>query len=154
MKKYILLLLYVLSFNYAKAGDGDSFFSFAGGAMYNSTLNANLSYEKFTSYHNSYSFDLDYTNDFSNSKKFEALTIGASYKKVLRRYKNGTLRGVIGVGVGMNTDRFQAVIIPCLEYNHTFKNNMIFFVQQKNQVIFWGRDWLRVGATIGFKIPF
>jgi hypothetical protein len=154
MKKYILLLICISFFGYAKAGDGDTFFSFSGGALYNSTGNATLSYEKYTSYHNSYSIDLDYTNDFSKSKKFEDLTIGMSYKKVFRRYKNATLRGVIGGGIGMNSERFQAVIMPSFEYNYTFSNGCQFFVQQKNQIVFWGRDWLRVGGAIGFKIPF
>ncbi|MDH6358921.1 hypothetical protein [Parabacteroides sp. PF5-9] len=178
MKKLSIIFVCLLMATTIMAGDGDTYFSFSGGALYKNAITAEFTFEKHLKYHSAWEVGLDYYNQIFNRdvyppilgesgevtndnagkeiNRYSILFQGA-YKKVLIRGKNYNIRGRLAAGIGVNDrERFTCSITPGFEYSYTFPNGVQFFVLQKNQFSFWAsnKSWFRVGGTMGIKIPF
>lgn len=165
MKKIFLVLIVTLSFSLKLfAGDGDKHLSIAGGWQYKNTVNALVSLEFETKYHNSWEVYVDLSNAYAkcpdhnkiDSKSFwdyKTFGMGVAYKPTFWRGKNSTLRWRVGADIGANQKGFQASVDIGIEYNYALKNGMQLFMLQKNDFVFWTRDHFRNGLLIGLKIP-
>lgn len=165
MKKILLSTLMIILFALKSfAGDKDKHFTIAGGWQFKNTINALISLEFETKYHNAWEIYVDLSNAYTkcpehnriDSKSFwdyKTFGIGAAYKPTFWRGKNSTLRWRAGADLGANRGGFQASVEIGIEYNYCFRNGMQFFMLQKNDFVFWTRDHFRNGLLIGLKIP-
>lgn len=165
MKKILFVILGFVSGFAAQAGEGDTYFSFSGGALYKNAISSEFTFEKEISHHGGWEVGLDYYNNCfgkierdSNGIKIQhhAILFQGAYKRVLIRYKNSNIRWRIAAGAGVNEKGFTCSVTPGLEYNHTFSNGIQFFILDKNQFSFWSsnKSWFRTGLLVGIKIPF
>lgn len=164
MKKVLLIIVALFFVFKSFAGERDKFFTVSGGWQWKNTVNALVSMEFETKYHNAWEVYVDLSTAYTicpdhnkiDSKSFwdyKTFGIGAAYKPAFWRGKNSTLRWRAGADVGANYRGFQASVELGIEYNYAFRNGMQFFVLQKNDFVFWTRDHFRNGLLIGFKIP-
>ncbi len=165
MKKIILILFLIPLCTLAFAGDGDRYIKAYTGWLYRNTLNATIGIEFERSYHNSWELYFDLTNRYRKCPDcnkytrdsfwyYKTFAVGAAYNYSIWRGKNSTFRLRPGVDLGTNGYVFLLSVEAGFEYNYSFKNNWMISFQQKNEVIFWGRDHIRNGLLIGLKIPF
>jgi hypothetical protein len=165
MKKLIVILCSLFLFSpLLKAGDGDYYFSLAGGLMYYNAMNYGFTLEKTLKYHNAWELGLDYYNQiFSHPKdgldkdiNYQSLLFEGAYKLNMVRYKNANLRFRGAVGIGVNErENFTLSVSPGFEYTYTCPSNIQLFIQEKTQFSFWttNHSWFRVGVLVGIKIP-
>ena len=137
----------------------------SAGLLYPNTLDATLSYEIETKYHNAWEFFANGAAKWKDCPSCGHVCAesfwkdhywggGVLYKKQLRRFKNSTLRFRIGPECGAHTGDYFFAVEGGLEYNYVFQNRMQLSVIQKNQVGFFHGDTFRNGIIIGLKIPF
>lgn len=149
----------------AKAGDGDRHVGFQAGVMYPNVLNGVLSVDFETRYHNAFEVYIDAFTQWEDCtdcgkvcrqsfwKSNYGLGIGAAYKPVVHRARNSFGRFRIGGDIGTCSRAFSLGIELGYEYVWTFRNNVQFVLQQKNEVTFWGRPTWKFGGMVGFRLP-
>lgn len=164
-KLYIIILLIAAVITPAKAGDGDKHVGFQAGLMYPGVLNGVLSVDFETRYHNAFEFYIDAFTEWKDCqdcgkvckesfwKSNYALGVGAAYKPVVHRSRNSVGRFRIGADIGTCSREFALGIEAGYEYVWTFKNNVQFVLQQKNELTFWGRPTWKFGGMVGFRLP-
>lgn len=166
MKKLILsILLMATVINPVSAGDGDRHVGFQGGVMFPGILNGVLSVDIETSYHNAIEFYLDAFTEWKDCpdcgkvckesfwKSNYGLGVGAAYKPVVHRSRNSVGRFRMGADIGTCNREFSMGIELGYEYVWTFRNNVQFVLQQKNECTFWGRPTWRFGGLVGLRLP-
>jgi hypothetical protein len=147
-----------------KAGDGDSYFSFAGGLLHYKAMSYELTFEKTLKYHNAWEIGIDYYNQvythpvdsLGNTFNYHSLLIEGAYKYNIVRFRNANFRFRGAVGIGVNEqEKFTLSVSPGFEYTYTCPGNIQLFIQEKTQISFWtnNKSWFRVGVMIGFKVP-
>ena len=164
-KLYMIILLIAAVITPAKAGDGDKHVGFQAGLMYPGVLNGVLSVDFETRYHNAFEFYIDAFTEWKDCrdcgkvckesfwKSNYALGVGAAYKPVVHRSRNSVGRFRIGADIGTCSREFALGIEAGYEYVWTFKNNVQFVLQQKNELTFWGRPTWKFGGMVGFRLP-
>lgn len=164
-KLYIIILLIAAVITPAKAGDGDKHVGFQAGLMYPGVLNGVLSVDFETRYHNAFEFYIDAFTEWKDCqdcgkvckesfwKSNYALGVGAAYKPVVHRSRNSVGRFRIGADIGTSSREFALGIEAGYEYVWTFKNNVQFVLQQKNELTFWGRPTWKIGGMVGIRLP-
>lgn len=164
-KLFIIILLIAAVITPAKAGDGDKHVGFQAGLMYPGVLNGVLSVDFETRYHNAFEFYIDAFTEWKDCqdcgkvckesfwKSNYALGVGAAYKPVVHRSRNSVGRFRIGADIGTCSREFALGIEAGYEYVWTFKNNVQFVLQQKNELTFWGRPTWKFGGMVGFRLP-
>lgn len=165
MKKILLLIVMCISFSVPGfAGDGDKFFSISTGWQYRRTVSTTIAIEFEGRHHNAWELYADLATTYKTCDgcnkickdaffDYKTWGIGLARKTVISRGKNSLLRLRLGGDLGTNPKGFQCSLEAGLEWSYSFKNNMQFFVQQKNDFIFWNRYHFRNGVMVGFKIP-
>ena len=167
MKKFLSLILLLLTVAVvpAKAGDGDRHVGIQAGLMYPSLLNGVLSVDFETRYHNAFEVYIDAFTQWEDCidcgkvcresfwKTNYGLGIGAAYKPVVHRSRNSFGRFRMGADIGTCSRKFSMGVELGYEYVWTFRNNVQFVIQQKNEVTFWGRPTWRFGGLLGFRLP-
>jgi len=166
MKRIILIFVTFLLISFSlKAGDGDTYFSFAGGLLFKNAFSGELTFEKEISSHGGWEVGIDFYNrsfgdigidSIGNKVNHYAILAQGAYKAILLRNKNSNIRWRFAAGIGANEKGFTCSVTPGIEYNYTFSNNVQFFILEKNQFSFWTSDksWIRCGIILGIKIPF
>lgn len=164
-KLFMIILLIAAVITPAKAGDGDKHVGFQAGLMYPGVLNGVLSVDFETRYHNAFEFYIDAFTEWKDCqdcgkvckesfwKSNYALGVGAAYKPVVHRSRNSVGRFRIGADIGTCSREFALGIEAGYEYVWTFKNNVQFVLQQKNELTFWGRPTWKFGGMVGFRLP-
>ena len=166
MKKTILsILLLAAFFMPAKAGDGDRHIGFQAGVLYPGILNGVISVDFETRYHNTFEVYIDAFTEWKDCKDCGkvcresfwksnyGLGIGAAYKPVVSRSRNNVGRFRFGGDIGTCSREFSLGIEIGYEHVWTFKNNVQFVIQQKNEVTFWGKPLWRLGGLVGLRLP-
>ena len=59
----------------------------------------------------------------------------------------------MGGDIGTCSRAFSLGIELGYEYVWTFRNNVQFVLQQKNEVTFWGRPTWKFGGMVSFRLP-
>lgn len=136
------------------------------GVLYPNTMDATLSYEIETKYHNAWEFFADGTTKWKECptcervcsqsfwKNYRTWGLGVVYKPCVFRTRNqyGSFR--IGASGGSNTDKFIGGLHVGYEHNYALKHGWRFFWQAKVDMLIPDReDLFRTGLTVGFKIP-
>ena len=149
----------------AKAGDADRHVGFQAGVMYPNVLNGVLSVDFETRYHNAFEVYIDAFTQWEDCtdcgkvcrqsfwKSNYGLGVGAAYKPVVHRARNSFGRLRMGADIGTCSRAFSLGIELGYEYVWTFRNNVQFVLQQKNEVTFWGRPTWKFGGMVGFRLP-
>ena len=144
-KLFMIILLIAAVITPAKAGDGDKHVGLQAGLMYPGVLNGVLSVDFETRYHNAFEFYIDAFTEWKDCrdcgkvckesfwKSNYALGVGAAYKPVVHRSRNSVGRFRIGADIGTCSREFALGIEAGYEYVWTFKNNVQFVLQQKNE---------------------
>lgn len=165
MKKIIISLLLGFTFlPQAFAGNGDQFFTFNAGFLFQNTLNASLGYERELNYDNAFEIFGEAGDRWERdpecgkvcSKSFWKNYYwngGVVYKKSIVRWRNSTLRIDVGPVAGAYRGDYFFGAEGSFEYNYTFRSGLKLTLKQKNNVCFMHGDTFRNGLTIGVKIP-
>lgn len=166
MKKYLIIaMLIAAGVIPVKAGDGDKHVGFQAGVMYPGVLNGVLSVDFETRYHNAFEFYIDAFTEWKDCpdcgkvckesfwKSNYALGVGLAYKPMVHRSRNSMGRFRIGADIGTCSREFALGIEAGYEYVWTFKNNVQFILQQKNELTFWGRPTWKFGGMVGLRLP-
>ena len=136
------------------------------GLLYENGLDATLSWEHETRYHNTWEY---FVNGYlkwdecpscgnvcpeSFWKNYRTWSVGAAYKPCVVRGRNhhGNVR--IGASVGSNTDKFLGGFHVGYEHNFALRKGWFLYVQAKCDLLVPDRkDLFREGIVVGFKIP-
>ena len=135
------------------------------GALYERGLDATVSFEHETKYHNTWEF---FANGYLKWDKCEVCnhvcpesfwnnyrtwSVGAAYKPCVVRGRNhfGNMR--FGVSGGSDTDRFLGILHLGYEHNYALRKGWQVFWQVKTELAIKGEDLLRTGVVIGIKLP-
>lgn len=135
------------------------------GLLYPKTMDATLSYEAESKYHNAWEFFMNGAvqwDDCSSCghvcaesfwKNYLTWGIGTAYKPCVYRWRNTIGRVRIGASLGSNTDNFVGGIHLGYEHNYALRGGWRLFWQMKGDCLINNHDLFRVGAAIGVAIP-
>lgn len=136
------------------------------GIMYPNSLDATLSWEHETKYHNSWEYFINGNLKWEECescghvcpesfwKNYRTWGIGAAYKPCVWRGRNSHSNLRIGASVGSNTDKFLGGIHVGYEQNYALRHGWTIYWQAKCDLIFPKReDLFRTGLTVGVKFP-
>lgn len=135
------------------------------GLYYERGLDATLSVERETKYHNAWEFFLtgylkwetDEVAGHVTKKSFwnsyNTWCAGVACKPCVSRGRNrhGNLR--LGASFGSDTDHFIAIIHVGYEHSYALKGGWALFWQVKEEVAICARDLFRTGGAVGIKVP-
>lgn len=165
MKKLLTILLLIAATTTVRAGDGDRHIGIQAGILYPGMLNGTFSVDFETRYHNAFEFYLDAFTQWKDCpdcgkvckdsfwKSNYGLSIGAAYKPTVARTRNSVGRFRMGGDIGTAKRGFALGVELGYEHVWTFKNNVQFVFQQKNEVTFWAKPTWRFGGLIGLRLP-
>ena len=137
----------------------------SAGLLYPNTLDATLSYEIGTKYHNAWEFFANGAAKWKDCpscghvcaesfwKDHPTWGVGVAYKPCVLRYRNAFGRVRIGASLGSNTDKFLGGIHLGYEHNYSLRGGWRIFWQVKGDCLINNPDLFRVGATVGVAIP-
>lgn len=166
MRKILMILVAVLAVSAtAFAGDRDGRVSFGIGLLYESGLDATLSYERENAYHNAWEF---FANGYlkwdkcascghvcpdSFWKNYRSWSIGAAYKPCVVRGRNhyGSFR--FGGSLGSDTHRVLGGVHAGYEHNYRLRGGWQVYWQVKSDLMIKGKDLFRTGIVLGVKLP-
>lgn len=167
MKKLSALFILVASITITCSAQSHSdHISFGTGLLYERGLDATVSWEHETLYHNSweYFFNAYLKWDECEScghicpesfwNNYNTWGIGAAYKPCVWRSRNnhGNIR--IGVSAGSNTNSFIGGIHLGYEHSYSLHKGWVLYWQAKCDMIIPDReDLFRTGIVVGIKIP-
>ncbi len=161
---FILALLLTLS-SQAFAADHEGRIMIGAGALYKNGLDATISYERESSFHNCWEF---FVNGYLKWKKcpscghvckdsfwknYRTWGCGIAWKPCIKRGKNnyGSLR--LGGSVGSDLDEVIGGVHVGYEHNFRLNHGWQLYCGGKVDCIINGEDLFRTGIVIGFKIP-
>jgi len=137
----------------------------SAGLLYPNTVDATLSYELETKYHNAWEFFINGSAKWKDCpscghvcaesfwKDHPTWGVGAAYKPCVYRLRNSYGRVRVGASAGSNTDKFLGGIHIGYEHNYSLRKGWRIFWQVKGDCMIGNPDLLRVGAAIGVAIP-
>ena len=135
------------------------------GALYERGLDATISYEHETLYHNAWEYFgtvyTQYDNDDTAGhvtkdsfwNHYNTWHLGIVYKPCVSRGRNhhGNVR--IGASGGSDLHQFIGGVHVGYEHSYALKHRWELFFQIKEDVTIKGEDLFRTGVTLGIKIP-
>lgn len=139
--------------------------SLSFGVFYPQTVDATLSYEVETKYHNAWEFFANGAAKWKDCpscghvcaesfwKDHPTWGIGAAYKPCVQRSRNSYGRMRFGASLGSNTDRFLGGIHAGYEQNYSLRGGWRLFWQAKVDCLIKNEDLFRAGITIGVAMP-
>ena len=166
MKKVLMLMAIVACFTTtAMAQRNSNHVSLGIGALYERGLDATLSFEHETNYHNAWEFfangylkwdkcaECNHVTPDSFWKNYRTWSVGAAYKPCVVRGKNNFGNVRFGASGGSDTHKFIGIIHLGYEHNYALKKGWKLFWQVKTDLAIKGEDLLRTGVVIGIKLP-
>lgn len=174
-KKIIVIISLLLSiFPSIQAQTYNDNIGLGVGWLYERGLDATVSYEHETKYHNAWEYFINgyvkYDKQYPNVERGESFEphytkesvwngyrtwgLGVAYKPCVSRGRNhhGNMR--IGASVGSNTDVFLAGIHVGYEHSYALTHGWKLFWQVKCDCMIPNRkDLFRTGAVVGIKLP-
>lgn len=166
MKKILMILVAVLAVSSTVfAGDRDGRVSLGIGLLYENGLEATLSYECESDYHNAWEF---FANGYlkwdkcascghicpdSFWKNYRTWSIGAAYKPCVVRGRNhyGSFR--FGGSLGSDTHKVLGGVHAGYEHNYRLRGGWQVYWQVKSDLMIKGKDLFRTGIVLGVKLP-
>lgn len=166
MKKILMILVAVLAVSStAFAGDRDGRVSLGIGLLYDNGLEATLSYECESDYHNAWEF---FANGYlkwdkcaacghicpdSFWKNYRTWSIGAAYKPCVVRSRNhyGSFR--FGASLGSDTHKVLGGVHAGYEHNYRLRGGWQVYWQVKSDLMIKSKDLFRTGIVLGVKLP-
>ena len=135
------------------------------GLYYPQTVDATLSYEIETKYHNAWELfatggakwkdcpSCGHVCSESFWKDHPTWGIGAAYKPCVSRTRNSYGRLRFGGSVGSNTDKFLGGIHAGYEHNYSLRGGWRVFWQAKVDCLIKNEDLFRAGVAVGVALP-
>lgn len=166
MRKILMTLFAVLAVSAtAFAGDRDGRVSFGIGLLYENGLDATLSYERETAYHNAWEFfancylkwdkcaSCGHVCPDSFWKNYRSWSVGAAYKPCVTRGRNhyGSFR--FGGSLGSDTHKVLGGVHAGYEHNYRLRGGWQVYWQVKSDLMIKGKDLFRTGIVLGVKLP-
>jgi hypothetical protein len=166
MKKLLLSLVAIITMaTTAFAGEQDKRLSVGVGLLYETGLDATISYEKENAYHNAWEF---FANGYikwddcescghvcpdSFWRNYRTWSLGVAYKPCVVRGRNhyGNIR--IGGSLGSDTNKVLGGIHAGYEHNYRLKGGWQLYWQVKTDLMIKGEDLFRTGIVLGVKLP-
>lgn len=139
--------------------------SLASGLLYPNTVDATLSYEVETKYHNAWEFfaggaarwkecpSCGHVCAESFWKDHPKWGLGVAYKPCVYRWRNVFGRVRVGASLGGDTDNVLGGIHVGYEQNYSLRGGWRIFWQVKGDCLIKNDDLFRVGAAVGVAIP-
>lgn len=137
----------------------------SAGLLYPNTVDATLSYEIESKYHNAWELfatgaarwkdcpECGHVCADSFWKDHPTWGIGSAYKPCVYRRRNVLGRMRVGASFGSNTDKFLAGIHLGYEHNYALRGGWRLFWQVKGDCMIRKHDLFRVGGAVGVAIP-
>lgn len=137
----------------------------AAGVYYERGLDATLSVERETKYHNAWEFfvngylkwevdeDAGHVTCKSFWHSYNTWCVGVACKPCVSRGRNnhGNLR--LGVSGGSDIDEFIGIVHVGYEHSYSLKGGWALFFQLKEDVAICADDLFRTGVSFGVKVP-
>lgn len=164
LRTMILALTMIASCMVSKAQDSRSM-NLSAGLLYPNTVDATLSYEVETKYHNAWEFFVNGAAKWKDCpschhvcaesfwKDHPTWGVGAAYKPCVYRWRNSFGRVRVGASLGSNTDKFLGGIHLGYEQDYSLRRGWRIFWQVKGDCLIKNDDLFRVGAAVGVAIP-
>ena len=167
MKKYLFILITAICFSAnSHAQRNGTRINLGMGALYERGLDATLSWEHETNYHNAWEVFLNGYIKWDECEScghvcpesfwhnYRTWGVGAAYKPCVWRSRNNYGAVRIGASAGSNTDKFLGGIHIGYEHNYALRKGWELFWQAKCDLMVPNReDLFRTGIVLGFKIP-
>lgn len=167
MKRILCSLIAVLSLTVsALAQSHSNHISLGIGLMYPNSLDATLSWERETQYHNAVELFLNGNLKWDECqscghicpesfwRNYRTWGVGVAYKPCIWRARNSHANLRIGASGGSNTDRFIGGFHLGYEHNYALRHGWTLFWQAKCDLMVPDReDLFRTGLTVGIKLP-
>lgn len=167
MRKLRILILGLVMSAYCMAvhAQNSRSMNLSAGLLYPNTVDATLSYEVESKYHNAWEFFMNGAAKWKDCpscghvcaesfwKDHPTWGIGAAYKPCVHRWRNSFGRVRIGASLGSNTDKFLGGLHLGYEQNYSLRNGWRVFWQVKGDCMINNTDLFRVGAAVGVAIP-
>lgn len=144
------------------------------GAFYQRGLDATLSYEHETRYHNAWEYFLNYYLKYEKDpeaghyttdsfwKSYNSWEVGVCYKPCVSRSRNAHGNVRLGAGIGSAIDHADDMALFSeiqgdvhVGYEHTYilRHGWNLYWQTKADVAIKGEDIFRIGVVLGLKLP-
>lgn len=164
MKKIIMGILLSMIVMIGRASDHTTRVGLASSLLYERGLDATLSVERETRYHNSWEYFANVYLKWDECEScghvcpesfwnnYNTWALGIAYKPSVFRGKNvvGSLR--IGASCGSNTHKVVTGIHVGYEHNYNLRNGITLFWTAKSDIMIEGEDLFRTGIGIGIKL--
>lgn len=163
----LIALAMILETTNVMAQRNANFINVSAGANFRRGLEATISYEHGTKYHNAWEYFGTYHVTYDEDpicghitkdsfwKSYNTWHIGVAYKPCVSRRRNchGNLR--IGASAGSNRYRFLGAVHIGYEYSFSLYHGWELFFQFKEDLLIPKRnsELFRTGAAFGVKIP-
>ena len=165
MKRMSLMVLLAMVFAAAVGQNNINHLNMSVAALYERGMDATLSYEHETRYHNSWEYFMNgyiqwdkdteagHVTTDSFWHNYFTYNIGVAYKPCVMRGRNhhGNLR--IGASGGSDTHKFIGAAHVGYEHTYCLKHGWSLFWQVKEDIVFRGEDIFRTGVAVGIKVP-
>lgn len=166
MRKMIMMLIASAAVVSAGAQNRSDRIAISAGALVERGLDATLSWEHETTYHNAWEF---FANSYLQWDKcpvcgtvcdesffhnYNNWTAGFAWKPCILRFRNnyGSLR--LGASAGTDTERFIAGLHAGYEHDYALRHGWRFFWSARADVMFPDKShMLRAGVSLGIKFP-
>ena len=163
--KILILTLTMTLTGMAAMAQNDKSINLSVGLLYPNTLDATLSFEVETKYHNAWEFFVNGAARWKECpscghvcadsfwKDHPTWGIGAAYKPCVYRSRNSYGRVRIGGSLGSNTEDFLGGIHLGYEHNYSLRGGWRVFWQVKGDCLINNSDLFRVGVAVGVACP-
>lgn len=163
--KILILTLTMAMTGMAAMAQNDKSINLSVGLLYPNTLDATLSFEVETKYHNAWEFFVNGAARWKECpscghvcadsfwKDHPTWGIGAAYKPCVYRSRNSYGRVRIGGSLGSNTEDFLGGIHLGYEHNYSLRGGWRVFWQVKGDCLINNSDLFRVGVAVGVACP-
>ncbi len=165
MKKILFLMTLCLAVISAKADDNNGHLGLGVGLLYENGLDATLSYEHETRYHNAWEYyanvylkwaeceDCGHVCKDSFWNNYNTWYLGIAYKPAVHIGRNNVGRFRIGAQAG--SDRHDFIAGGTIGYEHTYqlKGGFQLYWNVRTDIMAWTEDLFRTGVSVGVRFP-
>ena len=170
MKKFFSLIFLAAAVTQLAAQTYSNHLTLSAGYYFPRTIDATVALEHETRYHNAWEYMFNYSLQYEKDeeaghytpssfwKNNNTWSLGAAYKPCVTRSRNthGNLR--LGAAFGgrkykEEDAKFQAVLLAGFEQSFNLRHGWQLFYQIRTDMMPGNSDFIKVGATLGMKIP-
>ncbi len=148
----------------AKASDKNGHIGIGVGLLYENGLDATLSYEYETRYHNAWEFfgnaylkweeceDCGHICKDSFWNNYNTWTLGIAYKPAVHIGRNNVGRLRLGAQCGSDTKDVIGGVTLGYEHSYAVKGSFQLYWNVRTDIMIEGEDLFRTGVSVGFRI--